>query len=699
MQKLVIVESPAKAKTIEKYLGKDYKVLSSVGHVRDLATSGPGGLGVDVENDFKPEYKYITGKKKVVTELKKEAAKSDFVYLATDPDREGEAISWHLADELGLAVDELNRVVFNEITKSGVQSGMENIRSIDMDLVNSQESRRIIDRILGFKLSKLLQQKIKEKSAGRVQSVALRLIVEREEEIDAFVPLEYYKILAIIGDLELDYIANDKKINKEEALAIYETLTSKELEVSEKKISNKKQNPYLPFTTSTFQQTAVNRLGYTSRRAMSVAQKLYEGVEVNGEMQGLITYMRTDSTRLSADFSKSTMGYIKSTYGEEYVGFVRTPKADANSQDAHEAIRPTSVNLTPAIVKPYLSPEQYKIYCLIYERAVSSLMAPAKMETSTYIFTSTSNVQFKASSTVTKFDGYKKVYNADSKDKPELEFEVGTKVTVDEFQNNQHFTKPPARYSEAKLIKEMEEKGIGRPSTYAATIDVIKQRNYVIYENKQFIPTDSGKLVTNKLKEFFVDFIDVDYTRNLENELDKVATGNEDKVELLSKFMLDFEPLLEKAQADMEKIEAVKTGNICPNCGSDLVMRKGRYGEFEACSNFPACKYIVQEERESLGNCPKCETGQVIEKITRRGKAFYGCDQFPKCDYAVWNKEDIGKIIEQPAKKTAAKKKTTKKKTTTKKATTKKAPAKKATTKKATTKKATTKKATTKIEE
>lgn len=687
MQKLVIVESPAKAKTIEKYLGKDYKVLSSVGHVRDLATTGPGGLGVDVEDQFKPSYKYITGKKKVVTELKKEAAKSDFVYLATDPDREGEAISWHLADELQLDIDEMNRVVFNEITKSGVENGMEHIRSIDMDLVNSQESRRIIDRILGFKLSKLLQQKIKEKSAGRVQSVALRIICEREEEIDAFVPLEYYKILAIIGDLELDYIANDKKISKEEAFAIYETLQDKELDVSEKKVTNKKQNPYMPFTTSTFQQTAVNRLGYTSRRAMSIAQKLYEGIEIAGEMQGLITYMRTDSTRLSPDFSKNAMGYIKGTYGEDYVGFVRKTKTDANSQDAHEAIRPTSVNLTPDKVKPYLSPEQLKIYTLIYNRAVSSLMAPAKMETSTYIFKSKSDVEFKASSTVTKFDGYKKLYNSDAKDKPELEFTVGETVTVDEFECNQHFTKPPARYSEAKLIKEMEEKGIGRPSTYAATIDVIKQRNYVVYESKQFIPTDSGKLVTSKLKEFFIDFIDVDYTRNLEDELDLVASGNEDKVTLLTKFMNDFEPLLENAQTNMEKIEAVKTGNTCPNCGHDMVMRKGRYGEFEACSNFPECKYIVQEEKESLGDCPKCDDGQVIEKITRRGKAFYGCDKFPKCDYAVWNKEDIGKIIEQPVKKKKApakKKAATKKKTTAKKTTAKKATTKKTTTKKTT---------------
>ncbi len=690
MQKLVIVESPAKAKTIEKYLGKDYKVLSSVGHVRDLATSGPGGLGVDVEDGFKASYKYITGKKKVVTELKKEAAKSDFVYLATDPDREGEAISWHLADELGLDVEELNRVVFNEITKGGVETGMEHIRSIDMDLVNSQESRRIIDRILGFKLSKLLQQKIKEKSAGRVQSVALRIICEREEEIDAFIPLEYYKILAIIGELELDYIENDKKISKEEALAIYETLKEKSLDVVDKKVTNKKQNPYLPFTTSTFQQTAVNRLGYTSKRAMSIAQKLYEGVEISGEMQGLITYMRTDSTRLSPDFSKYAMGYIKGNYGENYVGFVRKTKNDSNSQDAHEAIRPTSVNLTPAVVKPYLSAEQHKIYTLIYNRAISSLMAPAQMETSTYIFESSSNVQFKASSTVTKFDGYKKVYNADSQDKPELEFTVGETVSVDEFECNQHFTKPPARYSEAKLIKEMEEKGIGRPSTYAATIDVIKQRGYVLYEKKQFIPTDSGKLVTTKLKEFFIDFIDVDYTRNLENELDLVASGDEQKVELLTKFMTDFEPLLENAQENMEKIEAEKTGNICPECGSDLVMRKGRYGQFEACSNFPACKYIVQEEKESLGDCPKCEDGQVVEKLTRRGKAFYGCDKFPKCDYAVWNKEDIGKIIEQP-KRATKKKATTRKKTTAKKTTAKKTTAKKTTAKKTTAKKTTTK--------
>ncbi len=657
MQKLVIVESPAKAKTIEKYLGKEYKVLSSVGHIRDLATSGPGGLGIDIEDEFKPTYKYITGKKKIVNELKKEAKNSEIVYLATDPDREGEAISWHLAEELALDIDQLNRVVFNEITKNGVEKGMENKRSIDMDLVNSQESRRIIDRIIGFKLSKLLRQKIKEKSAGRVQSVALRLIVEREEEIDAFIPLEYYKILALVGELELDYIKNDKKISKEEALAIYETLTVKSLQVSDKKVSNKKQNPYMPFTTSTFQQTAVNKLGYTSKKAMSIAQKLYEGVEINGEMQGLITYMRTDSTRLSPDFSKYAMGYIKSTFGEEYIGFVRKSKNDNNAQDAHEAIRPTSINLTPEIVKPYLNGEQLKIYTLIYNRALSSLMAPAKLETSTYIFSS-SNVDFKASSTVTIFDGYKKVYNSDSEDKQELDFNVGETITVDEFQCNQHFTKPPARFSEAKLIKEMEEKGIGRPSTYAATIDVIKQRNYVDYENKQFIPTDSGKLVTNKLKEYFTDFIDVSYTRNLENELDLIASGDENKIKTLTKFMTDFEPLIQNAEEKMEKIEAVETGNLCPECGNKLVMRKGRYGEFEACSNFPECKYIVQEERTSLAKCPKCINGNVIEKNTRRGKVFYACGQFPKCDYAVWEKEDIGKIIEQKQ----SKKRTTKKK-------------------------------------
>lgn len=669
MQKLVIVESPAKAKTIEKYLGADYKVLSSVGHIRDLATSGPGGLGVDVSNNFTTDYKYITGKKKVVNELKKEAGLSEFVYLATDPDREGEAISWHLADELGLDTKTLNRVVFNEITESGVKTGMDNIRSIDMDLVNSQESRRIIDRILGFKLSKLLQQKIKEKSAGRVQSVVLRIICEREEEIEAFKPIEYYKILALVDELELEYIENDKKPAKEEAYAIYETLNEKVLNVDEKKVSNKKQNPFMPFTTSTFQQTAVNKLGFTSKRAMSIAQKLYEGIEINGQMQGLITYMRTDSTRLSPEFCKQSFGYIKSNYGDEYVGFLRKTKADKNSQDAHEAIRPTSVNLTPDTVKPFLSTEQHKVYTLIYNRALSSLMSPAKLETSTYIFKSKSDVEFKASSTVTKFDGFQKVYSPNKEDKPELEFVVGQDVKVDEFQCNQHFTKPPARYSEAKLIKDMEEKGIGRPSTYASTIDVIKLRNYVVYENKQLIPTESGKLVTKKLKEFFGSFIDVDYTKNLENELDLIASGLQEKVVLLTKFMDDLTPLLENAQANMEKIEAEKTGNICPECGSDLVMRKGRFGEFEACSNFPTCKHIVQEEKELLGKCPKCEDGNVIEKITRRGKAFYGCDKYPKCDYAVWNKEDIGKIIEQPKKKVAAKKKTTKKKTPKKKTT------------------------------
>ncbi|MFV0246682.1 MAG: type I DNA topoisomerase [Mycoplasmatales bacterium] len=642
MQKLVIVESPAKAKTIEKYLGKDFKVLSSVGHIRDLATSGPGGLGVDVDNDFTPDYKVIRGKKKVITELTKEAKKSDFIYLATDPDREGEAISWHLAQSLELDTTLENRVVFNEITKTGVLNGMESIRSINMDLVHSQEARRIIDRILGFKLSKLLQKKIKEKSAGRVQSVALRLICEKEEEIEAFIPVEYFKIITTCNDIEINYINNDKKVPKEEADKIYSLLQGKnKLKVVDLKEVDKRQNPYMPFTTSTFQQTCINKLGYSSKKSMMLAQKLYEGKEIGSGLTGLITYMRTDSTRMSNDFVNKAFTHIVDTYGEDYKGVLRVKKKDS-TQDAHEAIRPTDINNTPDSLKDYLSNEELKVYTLIYNRAISSLMAPAIITTNTYMFKHESDVDFKASYSSIKFSGFKELYSDKEEDYKLFSFEVGTSVDVTDFELNQHFTKPPARYTEAKLIKEMEELGIGRPSTYAATMDTIKNRGYANLEEKKFVPTDSGKLVTNKLKEFFNGFINVDYTRELEESLDQVASGTVDEVVLLRTFYDDLMPLMSEAEENMEKIEAELTGNACPDCGSDLVMRKGRYGKFEACSNFPACKYVVPQEVEKIDDCPECD-GNIILKKTKRGKEFFACDNFPKCKYAVWKKEDIGK--------------------------------------------------------
>ncbi len=647
MKNLIIVESPAKAKTIEKYLGKDYQVLSSVGHIRDLATVGEGGLGIDVNDQFQTTYKYITGKKKIVNEIKKAAKDVDFIYLATDPDREGEAISWHLGQELELDFSKLNRVVFNEITKDGIESGMDNARVLDIDLVNSQETRRIIDRIIGFKLSKLMQKKIKEKSAGRVQSVALRLIVERENEIRAFVAIEYYKIVGLYQDITLDYIKNDKQISKEEASIIFASLESnKKLEVSDKKEKEKKQNPYLPFTTSTFQQTSVNSLGYSSKRAMQIAQKLYEGIEIDSGFTGLITYMRTDSTRMSDQFVLETQGYITSEYGKEYLGFNRKTKTKESVQDGHEAIRPTSIKHHPDKIKQFLNEEQYKIYKLIYERALSSLMKSAIIKTVTYKFIHQSDVELKASYSLLKFDGYKKVYKVDKEEEiKSFEFTVGEIIEVDKFDLTQHFTKPPARFSEAKLIKEMEEKGIGRPSTYASTIDVLKNRNYVIIEKKRFIPTESGELVINKLLEFFDSFINVNYTKEMEEKLDLIAIGKEDKLELLKDFYQLFIDLMDKANENMLQIEAKLIGEKCPECGNELVEKKGKYGLFIGCSNFPDCKYIKQEPKETIASCPQCKEGNIIEKNTRKGKIFYACDRYPKCKYAVWNIDDIGKDI------------------------------------------------------
>ncbi len=641
MQKLVIVESPAKAKTIEKYLGKDYKVLSSVGHIRDLATTGPGGLGIDIENDFAPTYKFISGKKKIVNELEKEAKKSDAVIIATDPDREGEAIGWHLAESLDLNVNDKNRVVFREITNNGVQDGIENIRSLNMDLVHSQESRRIIDRIIGFKLSGLLKRKIKVQSAGRVQSVALRMIVEREEEIRKFIPVEYWTLKGNYNGLELDYEKNDDKLEKSKIQKVYDALeVDSALVVTNIKETKKKVKPYKIFTTSTMQQTAVNRLGFSSRRTMSVAQKLYEGVDVGNGPEGLITYMRTDSNRISEDIAKTIYGYIGDKYGDEYVGFY-AQKKDTKSQDAHEGIRPTNVNNTPDKVKKYLDNDQYKLYKLIWTRTVQALMKEATTLTKTYIFEHASKNKFKTSNTIDIFDGFKIL--SDTKDKTlEIKLLENDKINVESFEMFQHFTKPKPRYTEAKLIKELEENGVGRPSTYATIIDILKKRNYVIVEKKTFVPTEDGELVTNKLKEFFDSFINVKYTSQLEENLDLVAAGKEEEIDLLNDFYSYFSPLYKNAEQNMEAIKAEEVGRDCPDCGSPLVERKSKYGTFVGCSNFPKCKYN-EIEVNVIDDCPKCKEGKVIEKTTKRGKTFYACDRFPKCDFAVWEIDDIAK--------------------------------------------------------
>lgn len=647
-KKLVIVESPSKSKTIEKYLGKDYKVVSSLGHIRDLSTSGKYGFGVDVENDFKPDYKIIKGKNKLVKELKKDVKDADFVYLATDPDREGEAISWHLYDTLGLTPNNYKRIVFNEITKDVILNSFNNARMIDDDLVKSQEARRILDRIIGFRLSKLMQSKTGGKSAGRVQSVALKLIVDREREIQAFIPEEYYEIDAHFNefDAKLDtYNHNKIEIKTEnEAKDILSKLSKVfKIESVDKKEKSKKAK--YPFITSTLQQEASSKLNFTSKKTMMIAQKLYEGISLKDETVGLITYMRTDSVRLSDEFIKSTYAFINDKYGSDYVGYVKQSKKTENVQDAHEAIRPTSINRTPESVKEYLSNDEYKLYKLIYTRALASLMKDAKVEATTVILDN-NNYQFKTTGQVLIFDGYLKVYSEyeDTEDKilPDFSNYKESVIESNSIEYSAHTTKPPSRYTESKLIKEMEELGIGRPSTYATTIGILSERGYVNVIDKKFVPTEIGIETTDKLQEFFKDIINVKYTKEMEDDLDKIADGDLKEIELLKRFYDDFEPKVKDAFSNMEKKPAEETGEMCPNCGSPLVIKQSRYGKFVACSNYPECKYIKSNKEEKqvveIMDCPKCKDGKVIERKTKRGKIFYGCSNYPKCDFASWDK-------------------------------------------------------------
>lgn len=646
-KKLVIVESPHKSKTIEKYLGKDFKVVSSVGHIRDLSTSGKYGFGVDIDNNFKPDYKIIKGKTKLVKELKKDIKNADFVYLATDPDREGEAISWHLYDTLGLKEENYDRIVFNEITKKAVLDSFNKARKIDDNLVKSQETRRILDRIIGFRLSKLMQSKTGGKSAGRVQSVALKLIVDREREIEAFIPEEYFEIEAKFNDFDakLDTYNHKKiEIKKEsEAKEILSKLSNAfKIESIDKKEKAKKSK--FPFTTSTLEQEASTKLGFTSKKTMMIAQKLYEGINLKDGAEGLISYMRTDSVRLSDEFIKDTYGYIKDNYGSEYVGYVKKSNKTENVQDAHEAIRPTNINNTPEKIKEYLTNDEYKLYSLIYYRALASLMKDAKVEATTVILDN-NNYQFKVNGQILIFDGYLKVYSKyeDSEDKvlPDFSNYKSNVLVANTIEYTSHTTKPPARYTESKLIKEMEELGIGRPSTYAKTIDTIEERGYVKVIDKKFIPTEVGIETTDKLQEFFKDIINVEYTKNMEDDLDKIAEGNMEWNKLLSIFYQEFEPKVEVAFKNMEKKAPEETGELCPNCGSPLVIKQSKYGKFTACSNYPTCKYIKsnKEEKEvkEIISCPKCD-GKILEKKTKRGKIFYGCSNYPKCDFASWDK-------------------------------------------------------------
>lgn len=645
MKNLVIVESPHKSSTIEKYLGKEYKVVASVGHIRDLATSGKFGLGVDVENDFAPNYTHIKGKKKLINALIKDVKNSDKVYLATDPDREGEAISWHLKETLAIPENNYDRIVFNEITKNVVLDSFKSPRKIDMDLVKSQETRRVLDRIIGFRLSKLMQSKTGGKSAGRVQSAVLKLIVDREREIEKFIEEEYWTIEADFKDFKAELEKyRGKKIeikSNVEADAILEKL-SNAFKIESCETKEKEKASKLIFKTSTMQQASANKLNFPSSKTMSVAQKLYEGITLEDETVGLITYMRTDSERMSPVFINETFDFIKKNYGEDYIGYVKKTKKKETDQDAHEGIRPTSIKRTPESIKKYLSNDEYKLYSLIYYRALASLMANAKTNATTLILEN-NGYTFKATGSIITFDGYLKVFSEyeDTKDVllPDFANYESNTVIADKIEKLQHFTKPLPRYTESSLIKEMETLGIGRPSTYANTLKTLKDRAYVTLIEKKFHPTEIGIKTTDKLQEYFSSIINVEYTAKMEDDLDLIAEAKENNIKVLKEFYNEFEPLVEDAFSNMEKAEAEKTGEICPECGSDLVYRNGRYGKFIACSNYPTCKYIKKEEKVvvPLADCPKCE-GQIIERKTKRGKVFYGCNQYPKCNYATWYK-------------------------------------------------------------
>ena len=654
MSNLVIVESPAKAKTIKKYLGENFEVIASMGHIRDLPKSK---IGVDIENNFQPLYTDIKGKEALIKELTKQAKKSEKVYLATDPDREGEAISWHLAQLLKLDVNDINRIAFNEITKTGIQSGMANPRKINIDLVNAQQARRILDRIVGYKLSPFLWKKVRRGlSAGRVQSVAVRVIVDRENEIKDFVSQEYWSIDASLTapssrkTFAAKFVGiNGKKTElptKEKTDEILKKLENAEYIVTGIKKSVHKKSPAAPFTTSTMQQEASRKLGFQARRTMKAAQELYEGVDVkNLGAVGLITYMRTDSLRISNEARVVAYGFIEKKYGKDYVpDSPRMFKSKSNAQDAHEAIRPTMPELTPEEIKSSLSSDQYKLYKLVWERFIASQMANALMNTvSVDILANECN--FKASGYSVKFDGYTALYE-ESKDEQSEENSVlpeisnGDILKMKKLDGNQHFTQPPARFTEASLIKTLEENGIGRPSTYAPTITTIIARLYVERDGKQLKPTSLGDVTTELMKEHFKKIVDVKFTAGMENSLDEVEVGKKDWVDTLKDFYGDFEQTLSTAETVMEgkrvKIPDEETDVVCDLCGKKMVIKIGRFGKFLACSGFPECKNTKKIVQETGGLCPACGK-KVLQKKSKKGKKYFGCEDNPTCSFMTWN--------------------------------------------------------------
>lgn len=655
--KLVIVESPAKSKTIANYLGQEYIVESSVGHIRDLKVKGKGGFGVDIENNFQPEYAILKDKGEIVSKLRDIAKLATHIYLATDPDREGEAISWHLEQVLEQPEDKVSRIVFNEITKTAVTNAIKHDRDIDINLVHSQESRRILDRIIGFRLSSLMQQKIGSKSAGRVQSVALKLVVDREKEIEAFNKEEYWEITVLFTKIaepnnhlyEIKakfYGTENEKINLKndiEATKIVDAITNNDFIIKNitKKNRNRASKP--PFITSTLQQDAGAKFNYNAKRVMSIAQKLYEGIDLGSERVGLITYMRTDSIRLSDEFISTAKDYITSNYGEKYYNAPKKQTKNKNIQDAHEAIRPSDISKTPEKIKKYLSTEEYKIYSLIYNRTIASLMSDAVLE-DTKVDIINNGYLFNTSGEKVVFDGFLKIYEETNIDTVE-EIEKLPDLSIDEILNvetinkDQKFTSPPSRYTEARLIRKMEELGIGRPSTYAMTMETLRIRSYVKMEKKTFVPTDQGRLTSEQLDLFFNSIINVQYTANMETTLDQIAIGKAVWYDELRKFYDTFCPLIENARDNMVKIYPKITDEFCPVCGLPLYIRRGPFGEFTACSGYPHCKYIKKAEKKEPVKtgvkCPVCGEGDIVERVSTRGRSkgstFYACDRYPKC--------------------------------------------------------------------
>ena len=654
MSDLVIVESPAKAKTIKKYLGGNYEVIASMGHVRDLPKAR---LSVEIKKKFAPKYEIIKGKEKLVEELKELAEKSDKIYLATDPDREGEAISWHLAYILGLPLDDNNRVEFNEITKNGVTNGMAHPRSINIDLVNAQQARRILDRLVGYKLSPFISQKIRRGlSAGRVQSVAVRIIVDREEEIRKFKPEEYWTIDAkfipkgsrksFSASLYSDANGKIKIENQEQAEKIEQDLADAEYMITKVKHGTRRKTPAPPFITSTLQQEASRKLGFQSRRTMKVAQELYEGVDIEGMgATGLITYMRTDSLRISDVAKEEAAQYILNRFGEKFLpAKPRVFKTKSNAQDGHEAIRPSMPSLSPEDVKASLTSDQFKLYNLIWNRFMASQMSDCIQKT-TQAEISAKEYIFKASGYYVDFEGFTTLY-VESKDTEEEKstqlppLEKDMPVKCKELKKNQHFTQPPARYTEASLIKALEEYGIGRPSTYAATITTITSREYVKREAKTLYPTELGEVMTNLLKERFPKIVNYKFTAQMEEKLDEVEHGQEEWVELLDEFYSDFDKTLKKAKEEMEgvklQLKEDQTDIICDKCGRQMVVKVGRYGKFIACPGYPECKNVLKFVEKTGVKCPKCN-GDVIVKHTKKKRVFYGCSNYPECDFVSWN--------------------------------------------------------------